>query len=257
MDLTYFLSKAFWFAVQPGNLILIILSAAAVVSWVRPKTNGRVWLTALAIVLILVTVLPIQSWIARPLESRFPPPAQLPEKIDGIIVLGGIVQPRIAQATGLLAVNESAERIMVAVGLAFRYPEARLVISGRGENHETLIEWFATIGLDIDRVEFEPNARNTFENAVFSFRKIQPAPEETWFLVTSAQHMPRAVGVFRKLGWPVIPYPVDYQVVDMGILEVWPDLAGNLSRIGDTLKEWAGLVAYYVMGRSDELFPTP
>ncbi len=257
MDFIYFLSKAFWFAIQPGNFILIILSAVAVRSWVRPKTNGRAWLTALAIVLMVVTILPIQSWIARPLESRFPSPAQLPKKIDGIMVLGGIVQPWIAQETGLLTVNGSAERIMVAVALAFRYPEARLVISGRGENHETMIAWFVTIGLDIDRVEFEPNARNTFENALFSYRRIQPAPNETWLLVTSAQHMPRAVGVFRKLGWPLIPYPVDYRAVDMRILTFWPDLAGNLSLIGDTLKEWAGLVVYYVMGRSDELFPAP
>ena len=149
MDFTYFLSKAFWFAVQPGNLILIILSAAAVLSWARPKTSGRAWLTALATVLILVTILPIPSWIARPLENRFQSPAQLPQKIDGILVLGGIVQSRIAHETGLLTVNGSAERIMVAVALAFRYPEARLFISGRGENHETLIKWLTTIGLDI------------------------------------------------------------------------------------------------------------
>ena len=77
------------------------------------------------------------------------------------------------------------------------YPEARLVISGRGEDHKSLIKWFATIGLDSDRVEFEPNARNTFENAVFSHRRVQPAPEESWLLVTSAQHMPQERRVGR------------------------------------------------------------
>ena len=257
MDFTFFLSKAFWFVVQPGNLILIILSAVAVLSWLRPNTNARAWLTALAAVLILITILPIQSWIAHPLEDRFPSPAKLPDKIDGILVLGGIVQSGIAHETGLLTVNESAERIMVAAALAFRYPEARFVISGRGENHETLIEWFAAIGLDTDRVEFEPNARNTFENAEFSYRRVQPASDETWLLVTTAQHMPRAVGVFRKLGWSLVPYPVDFRAVDMGILTFWPDFADNLVRIGDTLKEWTGLVAYYAMGRTDELFPAP
>ena len=178
MDFTFFLSKAFWFVVQPGNLILLVLTAVAVLSWLRPKTNTRAWISALAVVLILITILPVQSWIARPLEDRFPSPAHLPEKIDGILVLGGIVQSGIAQETGLLTVNESAERLMVAAALAFRYPEARLVISGRGENHETLIEWFATIGLDTDRIEFEANARNTFENARFSYRRIQPASDE-------------------------------------------------------------------------------
>ena len=146
---------------------------------------------------------------------------------------------------------------MVFVALAFRYPEARLVISGRGGDHKTLIMWIAAIGLDSDRVEFEPNSHNTFENAVFSHRQVQPAPRESWLLVTSAQHMPRGVGVFRKLDWSVIPYPVDYCVANAGVLEDWPDFAEKLSRINNTVKEWLGLVAYYAMDRSDALFPTP
>lgn len=75
--------------------------------------------------------------------------------------------------------------------------------------------WLSDMGLDQNRITYEPEARNTFENAALTYRKLQPGPNEVWLLVTSAQHMPRAVGVFRKIGWALIPYPVDYQTADV------------------------------------------
>jgi uncharacterized SAM-binding protein YcdF (DUF218 family) len=86
---------------------------------------------------------------------------------------------------------------------------------------------------------------------------IQPGPNEVWLLVTSAQHMPRAVGVFRKIDWPVIPYPVDYETAEIEMLASWPGVAGSLKGLNSVMKEWVGLVAYYVMDRTDELFPAP
>jgi uncharacterized SAM-binding protein YcdF (DUF218 family) len=86
---------------------------------------------------------------------------------------------------------------------------------------------------------------------------VKPRPNEIWLLVTSAQHMPRAVGVFRKIGWPVIPYPVDYRSVADEPLSNRLDVAGNLVRLGDAMKEWMSLAAYYALDRSDELFPSP
>jgi uncharacterized SAM-binding protein YcdF (DUF218 family) len=58
---------------------------------------------------------------------------------------------------------------------------------------------------------FEANSRDTWENAVFTRDLVKPKPGETWLLVTSAWHMPRSVGIFRRLGFDVIPYPVAYR----------------------------------------------
>ncbi len=124
-------------------------------------------------------------------------------------------------------------------------------------DHPTISAWLSDIGIDRDRISFEPDARNTFENATLSYRNLQPDPNEVWLLVTSAQPMPRAVGVFRKIGWALIPYPVDYQTADVELLGDWPDVAANLDNIGVALKEWIGLIAYYAMDRTDELFPGP
>jgi uncharacterized SAM-binding protein YcdF (DUF218 family) len=257
LDLAYFLSKAFWFLARPGNLVLLIILLGTLVAWMRPAKSGRLWLSALSALLLFVTFAPVYTWIARPLEERFPPPASLPAKIDGILVLGGYSSSRIADRTGLLEINGAADRIVLSAALARRHPEARLMIAGRSERHPTLSAWLADMGIDGSRIAYAPEARNTIEEAALSYRKVQPGPNEVWLLVTSAQHMPRAVGIFRKIGWPLIPYPVDYQTADIELLADWPDVAANLAGIGVVLKEWVGLVAYYVMDRTDELFPAP
>ena len=84
MDLAYFLSKAFWFLARPGNLVLLIILIGTLVAWIRPAKSGRIWLTSLSALLLFVAFAPVTTWIARPLEHRFPPPASLPAKIDGI-----------------------------------------------------------------------------------------------------------------------------------------------------------------------------
>jgi len=257
LDLAHFISKAVWFVLRPGNLLLLILLVATLVAWLRPGRGGRLWLTLLSAALLLVTFAPVYGWVARPLEDRFPLPAALPAHIDGILVLGGITQGPISDQREILAVSEAAERLMVAAALALRFPGARLVISGRGEEQQSLKAWFSHIGLESERVEFETAARNTFENAVLSHRKVQPRPDEVWLLVTSAQHMPRAMGVFRKLGWPVLPYPVDFRTAGPDNLVGWPDMAANLAGLGVVLKEWVGLLAYYLLDRTDQLWPAP
>jgi uncharacterized SAM-binding protein YcdF (DUF218 family) len=257
LDFVYFLSKAFWFLARPGNLILLIILIGTLVAWVRPAKSGRIWLTALSALLLFVAFAPVYTWISRPLEDRFPPPASLPAKIDGILVLGGFSSARIADHSGQISIDEAAERIMVAAALTRLHPEARLVITGRGVDHPTISTWLSDMGLESGRIAYEPEARNTFENAVLSHRMIQPGPNEVWLLVTSAQHMPRAVGVFRKIDWPVIPYPVDYETAEIEMLASWPGVAGSLKGLNSVMKEWVGLVAYYVMDRTDELFPAP
>ena len=257
MDIANLASKLVGFVIEPGNLIILILLAGTLLAWLRPRRSGRLWLTLLTAVLLFVTIAPVYEWIARPLEDRFPPPATLPAKVDGILVLGGVLQYPVAVRRGALAVSDSAERLMVPAALAHRYPDARLVISGRGESHRVVTDWFAQIGLDAGRIAFEPAAGNTFENALFSQRMLQPGPDEVWLLVTTAQHMPRAVGVFRKVGWPVIPYPVDYRAGNRWSWRHWPDPAANLAGIGVALKEWVGLLGYYLLDRSDELWPAP
>jgi uncharacterized SAM-binding protein YcdF (DUF218 family) len=106
-------------------------------------------------------------------------------------------------------------------------------------------------------VILEDQAGSTYQNAVLSKALASPAPGERWLLVTSASHMPRSVGVFRQVGWPVIPYPVDYRTSGGIVALVVPNVAQQWREFGHAVKSWVGLVAYWVTGRSSALLPAP
>jgi len=147
--------------------------------------------------------------------------------------------------------------------LARRYPEARLVFTGgsgyvfTGELRETDVVRHVLdgLGFDVSRIAFERESRNTFENAAFSRRLVNPQAGETWILITSAAHMPRSVGIFRRAGWPVLAYPVDYRSTHE--LTWSPDLLSGLDALNESLREWVGLIAYRLMDRTNALFPAP
>ena len=87
---------------------------------------------------------------------------------------------------------------------------------------------------------------------------MQPKPGERWLLVTSAHHMPRAVGCFRRIGFDVVPYPVDWRsrgAVDLVV--PFATVASGLARTDVAVKEWVGLVVYRLTGKTSELFPGP
>lgn len=66
--------------------------------------------------------------------------------------------------------------------------------------------------------------------------------------------MSRSVGSFCAAGWRnVTPYPVDYRAADIGGLS-WA-FAGNLALLNIAIKEWVGLVAYFVTGRTLAILP--
>jgi len=198
---------------------------------------------------LLIATMPLENWIIRPLENRFPQVNQLPEQISGIITLGG-----------------GTERLIEFIALARRHPEARLVFSGgagrlfvreKVNEADAARMFFERMGLDVTRVIFENKSRNTYENAVLSYALVKPKTGEQWALITSAVHMPRAVGVFRKVGWSVIPYPVDYVFEESANIMPRLNLVGGLSSISIGIREWMGLPVYRLLHRTDSLFPAP
>src|ERR687892_121225 len=180
--------------------------------------------------LVMLAFLPIGLWLLVPLEDRFPPPEQLPDRPDGIVVLAGAEEPAISQARAQPTISDSAERLTAMVEVARRYPEARLLYTGAAASITRAL--LARQGFDASRVVFEPEARDTCENGLFSKRLADPTPGEQWLLVTSARHMLRSVGIFRAVDWSVTPYPVDYRTTGRIQLDYHPD-ANTGSRLAD------------------------
>lgn len=251
--------------IRPGMLLLeIALLGLLSLAW--PRT--RVWGIALLSLgfggLLVFTVTPAGAWMMRPLEDRFPRPDPLPAQVSGIILLGGAIDLPVSLARHVTALNVRGDRLLAFLQLAHRYPHARLVFSGgnaspfggKGSEAQVARRLFLSLGLSPARLTFEDRSRNTHENAVFTYHLVRPKPGQVWLLVTSAADMPRAVGCFRAVGWPVVPYPVDYHTRPQGA--VWlPGLASGLTLADWAAHEWLGLFYYRLRGWIPAWFPAP
>lgn len=261
-------SKILWWFFQPTKLWLLLVTLGVILLYTRRKNSGRNLLTFTLALAFLTVFLPVQSWIAGGLEQRFPRLTELPAKVDGIIVLGGAVDELVTASSSQATLNNAAERMTEAVSLARRYPTAKLVFSGGSSlvDQNTLSlslkeadvarQLFENLGIDKARLVFESESRNTWENAVNTKKIVQPKERETWLLITSAQHMPRSVGIFRKVGWNILPYPTDYRVIP-GHRQPNLSFAEKLQIIDNAAKEWLGLLSYYLLGRTSAVFPKP
>jgi uncharacterized SAM-binding protein YcdF (DUF218 family) len=259
------LGKLAWAVVQPGNLLLLCLLAGVVFFLLSRGRRGRVLVGFAALGFTLLAAAPIGPAMLLALEQRFPRPAQLPERIDGILLLGGAVDPALSLSYGETVFNSSIARVLGGVALARRHPEAKLVlVSGEGGVFPVgYSEARATLGFVVDegiapaRILLEEKSRSTHENAVYAKEMIRPTPGQTWVLVTSAFHMPRAVASFDGVGWSVIPYPVDFKIDPRTGLSAGFSLLDGLSAATLAGKEWAGLLGYRLMGWTRQLFPEP
>ncbi len=260
----FILSKLAFALMAPGN----VLSAAALLALVLWGWGHGLWrcfgrrlVAGLTVSLIGLAILPIGDWLARPLEQRFPT-LSLPAHVDGIIALGGAIDPTMSRLRRVTAINGAAERLTIFATLVRQFPSARAIYTGGSgsvlspDDREApeARRLLAALGVPVERILFEPDSRNTVENASYSRALAKPQASEIWLLITSAWHMPRAVGVFRQVGWEVVPVPVDYRTVP-NVPWLHFDLAGNLGLLTLAVKEWVGLIAYRLLDRTNALFP--
>lgn len=259
-------SKLFWYLASPGNFFIILVVIGSLLMALTRRRRGLGFVALGALGLTAVTVLPISSWAITPLENRFPQ-TPVPEHVDGIVVLGGSVNPAVTMARHQVSIQEASERLFETVALAKRYPSAKIVVSGGDSSiipngniseAEVMREVLTEAGVARERILLEGSSRNTYENALNSLKMVKPKPGENWLLVTSGWHMPRAIGCFRAVGWQtIIPHPVDFRTT--GKPETLSTFTASIefSRFNLAVKEWIGLVVYRVLGRTDSLFPAP
>lgn len=266
----YFFSKVLTFLLQPSSLMWLGVVTGLVL---RERSNRlrrfALWLSIASLSgLFLAGLSPLANLLVLPLEQRFPArsPSSIASPVAGIILLGGAEDGWVSAGRGALALNEAAERITETLRLATALPQAKVVISGGvahlfggdREGSTAVAALLAELGVDKERFIVETRARNTHENATMTLPLIAAKPGETWLLVTSAYHMPRAVGVFRKAGLDVVAYPVDFRLRGREDLARWfPSLPAGLKRFDLAAKEWLGLFAYAITGRTSEWFPAP
>ena len=260
------LSKTLGFMLLPTNFLIGVGFIGAVLMVTRFASLGRKLVIAAVLLLVICGLSPLGQPCSIRWSSAFrhgmPDAARLMASSCSV----DRSMPDISAAHGTPVVRGAPDRIIAAAALAQRYPNARVVFSGGSANlvsndareADFAGEIFESLGIDKSRLTMERQSRNTQENAEFSKALVAPKDGERWLLVTSAFHMPRSVGLFRKAGFAVEPYPVDWRVGGRGDLMTFSNVAAEgLGRTDLAMREWIGLIAYRATGRIDELLPGP
>ena len=263
-NLFFWLSKLVWLFLSPDSLLFLLILTSLVLLFLDKQHIAKYLLSITSGLLIIIAFFPIGEWLLYPLESRFQANPVLPEKIDGIIVLSGAEDPFLSHLWHQVELGGAAERDFTFLALARQYPDAKLVFTG-GSGSLSKQEFkaadvakilFAQQGFDVARILFERESRNTYENVIYSYEAVKKKKNENWILVTTAWHMPRSVGLFCKTGWSVIPYPVDHSTQPGHLLRTNFNLASQLIKLNTAIKEWLGLIAYYISGKTTALLPS-
>jgi uncharacterized SAM-binding protein YcdF (DUF218 family) len=262
----FVLSKTIGIMLLPTNFLVGIGLLGAILLATRWAVLGRRLMLASVVLLAICGFSPLGNLMLYSLEQRFPPWDATQGAPDGIVVLGGPIDPDLSAAHGVPVTSAAADRLIMAAALGRQYPNLRIIytggsanlISGDAREADYAGQVFESLGTPKAQLMMERRARNTLENAEYSKAIAAPKAGERWLLVTSAYHMPRAVGVFRQAGFAVEPYPVDWRVGGRGDLLSFHKFAvDGLSNVEVSFREWLGLVAYRITGKTSELFPGP
>jgi uncharacterized SAM-binding protein YcdF (DUF218 family) len=260
------ISKLLAFFEEPSNVLIL----AGIVGLVLTRTRYARWGWRLAVaslmLIALIGFLPIGRALTIALENRFPHWEEGGAAPAGIVVLGGAVNPYKLATRGEIGVSDAAERVLAIPKLAREFPSAKIIYTGgdaslfaqHGSEADVVPGLLENLGVPPGRITLERRSRNTAENAVYSKALAAPKPGERWLLVTSAMHMPRAIGAFREARFPVEAYPVDYKTNGwQDLRNVFVSLSDGLGATDTALHEWIGLLAYRLTGKSSALFPAP
>lgn len=256
--LFFILSKLVWAVLSPGTWLVMGLGLVILGLWRNWLRLARIAALLTLGFVLLVSLFPIGDLLLRPLEGRYPvaPTISAPR---GIIVLGGGESIARSAFWGRPEMNDGAERFTAAMALARQYPDAQILFTGgNGALHDLgsmapgadIAEmFFIEQGLPHEQLILEASSRNTVENATYSFDMVQPASTETWILVTSAFHMPRAMASFTRAGWTnITPWPVDFRSAAIEPRPKWA-FANHLQTLDTALREYLGLLVYRITNR--------
>ena len=252
-------SKFLSFLTQPLAWVACLMTLGILLAWRRPAVARRLNVAALGLLLVLGWE-PLPNAALRYLENQYPAttPNDSQTRAVGVIVLGGALESAyLWNHPGQSALNEAAERMTEVAPLLRQQPHLKVLFTG-GEGElfgtgpseaERARQFFEAQGLAAEQLILESASRTTYENAVLSQQIPGVEAAKPWLLLTSAYHMPRAMAAFRRAGWNVIAYPVDFR---SGTATPWTQYSMDqgVKRWRLALHEVLGLLAYRLAGRA-------
>ncbi len=172
-----------------------------------------------------------------------PPPGSL------FIVLAGGVQDSGPAAGSVISLSAaSLRRTLGAERIARGVPRSMLLFSGghggRTTEADLMRELALRLGFPAARIETDSASLTTFESARNLARRFAGAAHAPLYLVTSADHMPRAYMAFRLSGLKVCALPVDFEAARSAPLRAWVPSQQGFDIMARALHEYLGIPYY-------------
>jgi len=221
----------------------------------RKQRTGKIILSVGVILFTLLSYPALSNTSLRRLEYQYPPlistatsdfaPGAVVPQVRWIVVLGGgyTSDPKISITSQLS--DPSLGRLIEAIRLHNQISGSKLILS-EGKvfdpvpGTEIMAEVAKAVGVKQEDLILESESKDTIDEA----RLIKSiVGNDAFILVTSASHMPRSMGMFKKLGMHPIAAPTDYMVKkSQGISpsDFFPD-SGSLRKAEGVIHEYLGI----------------
>ena len=260
--MSFYLSKNLFLILNPFNIFIFVTLLSIFLYFVKLRGLSLIIFLINFVFIALISFLPIGSYLIYNIEKEYHSYIKPPDQVDGILILGGATNPLLYNEYDQISLNGSSERLVESVFIIKKFDKAKVIFSGGSgflnrsgfDNAQVAKSFYKKIGIEIDKIIFEDNSRNTYENIIYSKKIANPKINENWLLITSASHMKRALLIADKNNWDLIPYAVDFKNIKEFKLIPNLNLLSNLNSFQQGSHEWLGLVSYYLMGRTDKVF---
>ena len=197
---------------MPSSLAILFIMIGVFLLFFKRLRRYSLWsLLVSGLITLIFSTGTMASMLLSPLEYKYPYIENLdayPE-IKNIVVLTSYAEDDPLIPLSSRVSSSSAYRILEAYRLYKSCKNCKLFISGNETGTRIMKELLITIGVPKNIIYEDGNSLHTYNSAQYFHQQFNNEP---FFLVTSAGHMPRAIGVFNKLGLNPIPAPTDFQL---------------------------------------------
>ena len=246
----YAASKILIWLIYPLSLSIMLIVIASLMRVLNKKILSYTFLLTGIIILYICSIKPTADILLLPLESKYVANEKNFLRGDAIVVLDG-----------------PGDRYIKGINLFFKKAAPLIIMSGFGSDYDgyisgsILMKRFAIdCGIPPEKIIIESESRNTRENALYTKQLLNSINAQKVILITSAFHMPRAYGVFKKIGVDVMPVSTDYITEDThhrpvskmkdlhyDLLSFIPDVE-HLGHSTFAIKEYIGMIVYRLKG---------
>ncbi len=251
----FFLKKIIVVLTSPLTFLFLVVLAAALWTWRRPESPWpkRVFL-AVGVAFFLVTLGPFGGLLLGPIESVHPPLSDLEEASQAghVVVLGGGYRAREQGPVTSELATSTTIRLNEGIRIHRALVDTTLVVSGasiyqEGSTAQAAAQLAIAMGVPAEEIAVEDRPRDTAEEAAAVYGLAGEGA--TIVLVTSASHMPRAVHLFERRGFEVIPAPTNHLTEESWLRSgtLWPS-AQNVRMVERALYEYLGLLWVWIGG---------